>query len=344
MNCSLLIPDLFWPQALGQDPARDLALPALETLLARAAAEPLADAGAEAWLCRTFGLSPRPDWPIAPLTLEADGGRPGPHYWLRADPIHLRVDRDRLLLADSGAFPISRGEAEALTATLNAHFGAEAMIFYPLRPERWYLRLDAAPAIRTRPLPEVAGGSIDAHLPEGPDALHWARVFNEIQMLFHEHPVNQAREERGEAALNSVWLWGGGVRPQAVARPFASVSARDILPRALARASGAPCQDPPASAADWLEHAGAGEHLLVLDELRGAAQYADAQGFRQALEELERAWLAPLLAGLKRGRPAQLRIAAVAASGSRRFSVARRDLWKLWRRRKPLAALPPGHA
>jgi hypothetical protein len=54
---------------------------------------------------------------------------------MRADPMHLRVDRDSLGLADSSAFEVSREESEALVETLNRHFGP-TMLFYPLRPER----------------------------------------------------------------------------------------------------------------------------------------------------------------------------------------------------------------
>lgn len=36
-------------------------------------------------------------------------------------------------------------------------------------------------------------------------------------MLLFEHPVNRAREARGAALVNCVWVWGGGVWPSAPA-------------------------------------------------------------------------------------------------------------------------------
>jgi len=30
---------------------------------------------------------------------------------------------------------------------------------------------------------------------------------NELQMQLHDHPLNQAREARGELPVNSLWLW-----------------------------------------------------------------------------------------------------------------------------------------
>lgn len=37
----------------------------------------------------------------------------------------------------------------------------------------------------------------------------WRKRVNEIQMAWHDHPVNQTREQNGLPAINSVWLYGG---------------------------------------------------------------------------------------------------------------------------------------
>ncbi len=37
----------------------------------------------------------------------------------------------------------------------------------------------------------------------------WRKRLNEIQMVWHDHAVNQSRERRGLPAINSVWLYGG---------------------------------------------------------------------------------------------------------------------------------------
>ena len=38
----------------------------------------------------------------------------------------------------------------------------------------------------------------------------WRKRVNEIQMAWHDHPVNQAREDKGLPAINGIWLYGGG--------------------------------------------------------------------------------------------------------------------------------------
>ena len=43
--------------------------------------------------------------------------------------------------------------------------------------------------------------------------INWRALQNEIQMLFHTHPVNELREAAGKPTINGVWFWGGGVAP-----------------------------------------------------------------------------------------------------------------------------------
>src|SRR5712691_10314336 len=127
------------------------------------------------------------------------------------------------------------------------HFG-DAMLFYPLQPARWYVRLPGAPDMRTTPPSAVREETIEGNLPSGPDAMRFHAVMNEAQMLLHEHPVNAGREERGEPVLNSVWFWGGGVIDAAKSRPFSTVFGDDPLARGLALAAGIPARALPKDA------------------------------------------------------------------------------------------------
>ncbi len=333
MHCHLLIPHLLPP------PAQAPRLPALERLLTRGRGERSGDGAMEAWLCRAFGVARQQDWPLAPLTLTADGGRPEDYYWLRADPVYLRPERDQLVLADSGAFALSQDEARQLCDTLNSHFGPDGLIFYPLRPDRWYLRLERPPLLHTHPLPAVTGRGIDPFLPHGPDAMRWHAVFNEIQMLLYGHPANVEREARGELPVNSVWFWGGGSQPQAGARPFDAVWANDPLARGLAAAAGVAGRPLPATGEEWLAAAaGPRTPLVVLNALCGAGQYGDALGWREGLQQLEQDWFGPLGRALGRGALEALTLHATETGEARSFTVRRADLWRLWRRPRPLAA------
>src|SRR2546423_1142313 len=232
MHCELYIPDFFPPEGLP----RANSLAAAETLIARGRRRRAAQVSREAWLFGRFGVPRQRDWPVAPYTLLADGGAPGPHYWMRADPVHLQVGRDSLGLADSAAFEVSRAESDALVDALNRHFG-QTMLFQPLRPARWYVRLEKAPDVQTTPAAAARGVAIDEKLPSWPDAMRFHALMNEAQMLLHEHPVNAEREARGVPSLNSIWFCGAGVIAAAKARPFSAANALEPLARAPAQAA-----------------------------------------------------------------------------------------------------------
>ena len=340
MHCTLLIPGLIWPREIADTVLRGVDLPALTKLLARARMERFPAITPEGWLCQAFEVERQHDWPVAPLTLEADGGDPGDAYWLRADPVHIKVERDRLLLLDNALFDVTAAEAQSLVETLNGYFAGEDVSFHAPTPKRWYAKVARAPELVTRTLREVAGGDVQSHLPGGADALAWNRLFNEAQMLLHEHPVNAAREARGELVLNSVWPWGGGTRPAVRGRPFSFVYSDDPVAIGLGAAAEAHAAGLPADAAAWLRHgdAGEGSHLLVISGLGTAAAYLDTDAWRERIAELERKWFDPLLGALGRGAVASVAIVAPGAETCWRFDVARRDLYRFWRAAKPLSA------
>src|SRR5688500_19577409 len=118
MQSTLLIPQLFWPRESADMAVRGLELPALSTLLARAHGERFPAVSAEAWLCQAFEVERQRDWPIAPLTLALDGVEPHDAYWLRADPVHIKVRREGLHLVDSALFDVSTDEAQSFTDAL----------------------------------------------------------------------------------------------------------------------------------------------------------------------------------------------------------------------------------
>ena len=332
MNSHLLVPDLFWQS--GEEAYREPDLPGLRTLLACASATRSSARDMEEWLCRAFNVDKQRDWPVAALTLAADGVSPGDAYWLRADPVHLHLDSGQLILADGRTFVITREEADSLIMSLNAHFSDAGLTFLAPHPERWYLRLDKPPQIQTRTLAEAAGRNIDEFLPSGAESIYWHRVCNEIQMVLHHHAVNEAREAGGNPPVNSVWLWGGGRLPTVAGKPYAHVWTDEHLAKGLAKASGTAASSLTQDARTWLaQNPVAGVHLLVLDSLRAAAQYRDRDRWSENVKQLEARWFTPLMAALRRGELEELAI----SSGFWSFALARKDLWKLWRRGKELA-------
>lgn len=327
MNFDLLVPNLFWPAAAGAEPYRDLELPALQALMSRGQRARGGGSSAERWLAAVYGL---PDaLPLAPFALRGDGGEPGDGAWLCADPVHLKVHGDRLILADTSHFSITADEARELTAALNAHFAADGVKFLAPVPQRWYLELKEEPQLRSTPTAEMAGRSIEPFMPAGGDAARWRRFFNEAQMVLHAHPLNAERA----LPVNSIWLWGAG-KLQPVNATYDAVWADHPAAAGLAAASGAARYALPATADAVLKNA-AHKTPLAVTPLPATA-YGDLAGWRDALLALEQAWFAPLLAALKSGAMETLTLHALGPDHGYAATATRRDLWCLWRVKRPL--------
>ncbi len=341
MHCHVLVPDAFWPLQEMTDAMGDLAPEGLETLIARGRHEVAPPLSAERWLLESFGVERQRDWPAAPYCLYADGRAsgmlPGEDIWMRADPVHLRLEGGELLLVDGTLCAIKSEEAEPLARDINSHF-AGGFTVIPQHAERWYMRLPSAPDMETEPLACVCGRSIYAHLPRGPDAIGWQGIANELQMLLHEHPVNVAREARGELSLNSLWLWGAGRAAPPQSRPYQLVLANDPLACGLAQASGAVAVPPPANAIAWLDRESeSGIVLLVLDALRAPSCHADAPAWRDQLSGLDRDWFAPLALALRRHRIGMVTLHLLGPQHTLHVETTGNDLRRFWRRAKPFA-------
>jgi hypothetical protein len=327
-----LIPHLFPSARLLEAAAQDLRLPALQTLLARGHCQPSPAEGVEAALCEALGIARQQDWPVAPISLEADGGVAGEAYWLRADPVHLRVMRDRIVLADNDTLELTQPEADALTATIGQHFGADPSPI-ACHPTRWYLRLDHVPRLTTCARSVAVGCDIDPLLPHGDDAMQFRAWSNEVQMLLHDHPVNLAREARGELPVNALWLWGGGCLP-ASPTPTAPLYARNADARALGAFCAMRVQPLPEQMDISLLESGG---VMLLDNLTHAGQYGDAYGWREALRGLERDWFVPLRGALHRSGPQGLSLNDPVNGKMLRLQAS--DAWKFWCRPRDLISM-----
>ena len=331
--CQLLLPGVVRELAESMHRA-----PALQTLL-KFARRQAAFAGDDlAWRCAYFGVSQQQDLPVAPFAALGDGLPPGSGYWLRADPVHLHLQRDSLVI-HGVAHEHDQQQANAMVHALNAHFSGEGMMFFAPHPSRWYLRLASEPQLMTTPLPEVAGRNVDHVLPRGADALLWHRYLNEIQMLLHGHAANVGLEQQGRLPVNSVWIWGGGVMPDPLPRHPARLWARDALTCGLARAHGNEALALPDSAAAWLAADKVStSHLLVLDQLQAAGMGQGLPVLGEVLEQLDREWIAPLLDAVRTGVIGRLDLHLAGRNRVQAYRLTRPDLWKFWRRIHPWEA------
>ncbi|MEK7778515.1 MAG: phosphoglycerate mutase [Pseudomonadota bacterium] len=344
MNLQILIPNLFWPDSSQPEIYGDLSLSGLEKMLSKSEKKTYPSETLETWLCKSFHIDKQKcDWPIAPIMVQNDSMNsilPNSDFWMRADPVHLRIEQNHIMLADSQAFKISKEESQQIAQIINCCLDNKNILILPLQSDRWYLRCTEVPELETFPLSDVTCRNINDYLPIGNQSVVWRKIFNEIQMVLHDHPINQVRESRGELAINSVWFWGGGVMPQVkIESIFSHVWGNHEFLRALAFYSNAVWKGVPINGEDFLQNITIGDHLIVLDSLYGRAQYRDAYGWRESLKKMEIDWFTPLCRALEAKKISQLTLTALGSGATQSFCVTANDLWKFWRKMKSMAFL-----
>lgn len=306
-HATLLLPFALPPAEHAKDLLAALDAPALAMLLARARpgrridADPFAAAlPHEALLAgTTTDNSP----PVAHALMQSIAPGAADGYWFVLQPAHFHVARDHLVLTDPRQLQLD----EAFARTL---FDAAKPLFDELGHEvrygnahQWFLRADAWHDLRTCTPDAAAGHNVDVWLPRGTEARSWRRLHNEVQMLWHMHPLNEQRDMHGQRRVNALWLWGGAGAHDAAPLVYADMLAG--TPSAgMTRFDDALVES--ALAGDW------GSWLAVMHDI----------DTRQA---------APLLADLKSGKLTQVTLQLTDAQRVREWQLSRAGMRKFWR-------------
>ena len=253
------------------------------------------------------------------------------------DPVNLRFHHERIVLADAGAFELERSEAEAIVADLNREF-AEVGEFHVADARRWYLRLNATVDHRSQPLsrgcrPPRRQRTACRRRPADPLAQRGADV--------PPPPPGQRTPpaQRGQPAVNSLWLWGGGRQTQIPTPPrFSRVWTDDPLAAGLAAAAGSPVAPLPEAAAVIASARRGESQLLVLDRLLAPVLYENGDEWNRRWHELDRNWLAAVRAELGKAF-ATVDLIAPTIFGELRWHFAGGERWKFWAGCRDLTAL-----
>jgi hypothetical protein len=213
MHLTLMLPGSLVPADIAVELIAALRAPALERLLERAAPAETStspqDSAESTWIARhVFGTPGRaPSAPYAWKALTGVADIAGV-VW-HADPVHIEVGRDSLIVRGLDDALPAEDEADALIAAANETI-AEAHCELRRAGSQWFLHTDRAWTFAPPPLSEVVGRPCTPADSEERDSIHWSRLQNAIQMRWHTDPVNEAREGRGLPPINGLWLHGGG--------------------------------------------------------------------------------------------------------------------------------------
>ena len=326
MPLDLLVPDLLLPE---DAPARmrEARLPHAEKWLARGACvrEPRSDA--LRWIARSYGL--QEPVPAAAISRIGEGGE-AEGQWLRADPVHLRVENDDLVLHDPATLSLTLEEAQALADALARQFAPDGLAFEVLAPGRWYVRYRGE-APRTVALADAFGRNVFGLLPRGAGDLSWANLLTAAQMVLAGHPVNEARNP----PVNSVWFWGEGAAPSSLAHRYDVIYAEDPFARGIARLSGARTEPAPARMETLLAHSNESV-LAAIESLASPLHRADTDAWLAAASRLDADWFAGL--GEAISRFGTVRIVLPGERATHVATLTRSARWRWFRPRQRLAA------
>jgi len=279
-------------------------LPVLERLLARADRRE-APADWRRWALGTAGLvAPDGDLPVA-RTLAARGGLAvdAGQTWFVATPVRLVAGMSDVHLDPQGPLRLDESVRAGLIERFAGEFAGGGLALVHGGGEL-LLRSDDALVVHTHDPAALAGRSLGAGAPRGPDAGRVGRLTTELQMWLHARPV-VATDGR---VANGLWLWGAGRAPLAGAARWPVLAGDD--PFLHAAAAGA-----------------ATERARLLDVFR----VADLVHEGHSVATADPRWFAPLAARLRDG---ELTTAELHCAG-RVYVLRDRQRWRAWRRTRP---------
>lgn len=156
--------------------------------------------------------------PFAAHAAAADGIETGDRAWGLVTPAHWHVGREHIMMADPEALALGAAESRALFDAVRELFESKGYDCAWGAPARWYLSHPGLADLPCASLDRVIGRNVDFWLGSAathPRAAPIRRLQSEVQLLLYPHPLNEAREARGELAVNSFWLSGCGLRQAA---------------------------------------------------------------------------------------------------------------------------------
>lgn len=265
----------------------------------------------------------------APLEAAAMGIKLAPDDWaIRCNLVTIEEGR----MADFTAGHINNEEGRALIETLQQKLGGPVTVSEPVNSagllefhagvsyRNLLIYRTARPPLfstqtRTQAPHDIPDQPIADYLPQGPGGWLLQRLMLQSRDVLVDHPVNQARKQRGAKSVTQIWLWGQGQAPSL--EPFldvygksgAIISAVDLV-RGVGVLLGWHRIDVP-GATGYLDtdYAAKGraavqalaDHDLVCVHVEApdeASHEGRADAKKQAIEEIDRHIVGPLLEAL----------------------------------------------
>lgn len=188
---------------------------------------------------------PGTELPVAALRHHAHADDAAGSAWLCADPAWVRSEATGARLMAWPLDDVTADEAQALAASVCPLLGDAGMPLVVDTATEWCIRLadGARPPSLVAPASALGSALLDC-LPPGDAGRTWRRLFSEVQIVLHAHPINAARIATGQHPVNALWFWGAGALPHAVATNLRLIASCDDVVRGLAKLAGVACVAP----------------------------------------------------------------------------------------------------
>ena len=186
-----------------------------------------------------------PSWPMAALLREhafADGSD---DQWLCADPVYIQAEIGSARMMACEGLLLGTEHKQALLSAFRPLFGDAGFEFGAGLGDGFFIRaLNASPLPQCPPAYSLLGCDIHKHLPQD---RKWLALFNECQIILHNHPLNVQRQRQGQLPINAFWFWGAGVLPARLGHVFSRIDSTATDINALAahadiKPEQAPCR------------------------------------------------------------------------------------------------------
>ena len=298
--------------------------------------EPLpVESGEEAWCRARFAV--QSEHTCAAAAAIELGGQPGA---LILRPVHLHAGLDHLVLDPPVSLELSEADARALFAAAVDWLAPEPIRLRYLSASLWELtESDPAStgfsALRGASAARASGRNIDIWLPRGQASRNWRRLMNEVQMLWHSHPVNAERERQGKKAVNALWL--EGCTPASVTAPFSAVASDDPALRGLALASGI-TPLPGTATQNLITPTDSQPRLIDVPFWRDALAAGSEDTWSAGWQAFDR-WLASLQQHVPTDWLERSELVLTGEHSARVFQWSRLARWRVWRGKAPNAWL-----
>jgi hypothetical protein len=330
---TLVLPFALPIPEFAPDLVRALQAPALSALLSRTSSharltvnDAVRALPHEQWLAHALGLAHDGRPAFAAAAMRARGLAPEAGTWFIVNPIHIEIARTHLMMGDLRNLGLKEPESRALFDTARPYFDEAGHALVYGDAHTWFMRADDWAGLDTATPDAALGMDLTDWMPEGRSAAAFRRLQNEVQILWHTHPVNAAREARRLPPVNAFWTWGAA-DAEKVPAPNA--------PKLTMFDAGGVVQTLAGEQPDALPDFGTrfdGHTILYCGSAAPYAVGADWGGWVAQLQQLEAALFAPILAALMKGRVRQVRLVLSHRDAHAEFTTTALAQRKFWRR------------